>query len=265
MAHDRLDSVLAGEVEQLRSAGTSKGAEKVVTEVIAPHGGQGRRYRLEGSGHQFIRMNSNGYLGLAHHPAVIEAEERATAQYGAGPGAVRFISGTTRAHVELEQRLAGFHARAEAVVLSSAYAAVVSTLMSLATAGTAVLSDELNHNCIINGLRMARPSSRDVYPHLAYDVLDSKLSALVGVVDRVLVVTDGVFSMRGDFADLGVLAEIVARHDDSFPENAVLIVDDSHGVGAFGQGGRGTEGSPGAAPTSSSAHWERPSGSTGAT
>jgi glycine C-acetyltransferase len=186
-------------------------------------------------------MNSNGYLGLAHHPAVIEAEERATARYGSGPGAVRFISGTTRPHVDLEERLATFHTRADAVVFSSAYAAVVSSLASLATAGTAVLSDELNHNCIINGLRMARPTSRDVYPHLAYEVLDAKLTALSGEVDRVLVVTDGVSSMRGDFADLGVLSEIVSRHDPSFQENVVLVVDDSHGVGAFGDGGRGTE------------------------
>jgi glycine C-acetyltransferase len=88
---------------------------------------------------------------------------------------------------------------------------------------------------------MARPSSRDVYPHLGYDALDAKLGELAGEADRVLVVTDGVFSMRGDYADLGVMAEIVARHDASFPENVVLVVDDSHGVGAFGKGGRGTE------------------------
>lgn len=241
MGHDRLDSVLAGEVTQLEVAGTAKGAEKVITDVVPPHGGHGRRYRLAGSAVEFLRMNSNGYLGLAHHPAVIEAEERATAHFGTGPGAVRFISGTTHPHVDLERRLAGFHTRGDAVVFSSAYAAVVSTLVSLATAATAVLSDALNHNSIINGLRMARPAARDVYPHLAYSTLDDKLGSLAGEVDRVIVVTDGVFSMRGDYAGMATLAEIVERHDPHFPENVVLVVDDSHGVGAFGAGGRGTE------------------------
>jgi glycine C-acetyltransferase len=241
MAHDRLVEVLAGEVEDLRAAGTAKGEEKVITDVVPPHGGMGRRYRLEGSDGDFLKMNSNSYLGLSHHPAVIEAEERATARFGAGPGAVRFISGTYRAHQDLETRLADFHTRAASVVYSSAYAAVLSTLVSLTTAATAVLSDELNHNCIINGLRMTRPASRDVYPHLDLGTLDSKLSGLAGQVERVLVVTDGVFSMRGDFADLSALGEVAMRHDQEFSENVVVIVDDSHGVGAFGPGGRGTE------------------------
>jgi glycine C-acetyltransferase len=241
MGHDRLDQVLSGELEGLRTAGTAKGDEAVIVGVLPPSGGLGRRYLLEGSDQPFLRMNSNGYLGLSHHPAVIDAEERATREFGAGPGAVRFISGTYRPHVELEERLAAFHGRQAAVVYSSAYAAVVSTLMSLTTPGTAILSDELNHNCIINGVRMTRPASRDVYPHLDMDTLDVKLADLEGSVDRVLVITDGVFSMRGDFVDLAALDEVVGGHDDAFSENVVVVVDDSHGVGAFGEGGRGTE------------------------
>lgn len=241
MAHDRLDQTLAAEVEALRSAGTDKGREAVITGVVAPSGGLGRRYLLAGSDRPFLRMNSNSYLGLSHHPAVLDAEVEGAHRFGAGPGAVRFISGTYDTHVELERRLASFHSRPGAVVFSSAYAAVVSTLMSLVTPETAILSDALNHNCIINGARMARPAAREVYPHLDYDALDRALDELKGKADRVVVVTDGVFSMRGDYADLSILTEICARHDPAFPENVVLIVDDSHGVGAFGDGGRGTE------------------------
>ncbi|HEX6945808.1 MAG TPA: aminotransferase class I/II-fold pyridoxal phosphate-dependent enzyme [Acidimicrobiia bacterium] len=241
MAHDRLDQALAAEVDALRTAGTDKGREAVITGVMAPSGGFGRRYRLEGTDQPFLRMNSNSYLGLSHHPAVLDAEIEAAHRFGAGPGAVRFISGTYQTHVELERRLASFHSRPGAVVFSSAYAAVVSTLMSLVTEETAVLSDALNHNCIINGVRMSRPAFRDVFPHLDYDALDRALAGLEGKVKRVIVVTDGVFSMRGDYADLAVISGIIGRHDGAFPENVILMVDDSHGVGAFGDGGRGTE------------------------
>lgn len=241
MPHDRLDEVLGGELASLRESGTAKGEESVITEVVAPSGGLGRRYRLEGSHRDYLRMNSNSYLGLSHHPAVIAAEERATARFGAGPGAVRFISGTYRPHLDLEARLASFHSRQASVIYSSAYAAVVSTLVTLTTPQTAILSDELNHNCIINGVRMTRPATRDVYPHLDFEALDAKLSDLAGSVGRVLVITDGVFSMRGDFADLDALVEVARAHDDDFAENVVVVVDDSHGVGAFGPGGRGTE------------------------
>jgi glycine C-acetyltransferase len=186
-------------------------------------------------------MNSNGYLGLSRHPAVVAAEEEATRDFGAGPGAVRFISGTYRAHIDLESRLATFHGRSAAVIFSSAYAAVVSTLTSLITADTLVLSDELNHNCIINGLRMARPAAREVYPHLDYQALDALLGDTVAQGRRAIVVTDGVFSMRGDYADLSALMELARAHDADFEEGVVVVVDDSHGVGAFGETGRGTE------------------------
>lgn len=241
MAHHRLDQALAAETSEIREAGTAKGDEAVITGVVPPEGGLGRRYLLAGSDRRYLRMNSNSYLGLSHHPGVLDAEAAAAHRFGAGPGAVRFISGTYRPHRELEERLASFHGREGTVAYSSAYAAVVSTLMSLVTPATAVLSDELNHNCIINGLRMTRPGGRDVYPHLDYDALDRALSELAGKAERVIVVTDGVFSMRGDFADLARLSEIVAGHDSRFPQNVVLMVDDSHGVGAFGEGGRGTE------------------------
>lgn len=241
MPHNRLDSLLEHQVTQLRDAGTAKGDELVISDVLAPADGFGRRYVLSGGSIGYLRMNSNSYLGLAHHPAVVGAEEEAIARFGAGPGAVRFISGTFEPHVRLEERLSSFHGRDSSIAYSSAYATVVSTLTSLVTPETAVFSDELNHNCIINGLRMARPGSRHVYSHLDYDGLDEALEGARGNAARAIVVTDGVFSMRGDFADLSRLEEIARKHDEHFEENVVLVVDDSHGVGAFGVTGRGTE------------------------
>jgi glycine C-acetyltransferase len=249
MPHDRLDPILANEVGSLRHTGTAKGSEAVIVGVVPPSNALGPRYLLEGSDRRYIRMNSNGYLGLARHPAVLDAEESATREFGAGPGAVRFISGTYRAHVELEERLASFHGRPASVIFSSAYAAVVSTLTSLITPDTVVLSDELNHNCIINALRMARPAAREVYPHLDYAALGSLLAGAVGRGQRAMVVTDGVFSMRGDYADLTELMALARSHDDQFEEGVLVITDDSHGVGAFGETGRGTEEVTASGPT----------------
>jgi len=238
---------MAGEVSALRQSGTAKGSEAVIVGIEPEHEAQGPRYLLEGDERRFIRMNSNGYLGLSRHPAVIQAEERATKEFGAGPGAVRFISGTYRAHLDLERRLASFHERPSSMIFSSAYAAVVSSLTSLITSDTVVLSDELNHNCIINALRLSRPASREVYPHLDFAALDTLL-ARTAVATRAIVVTDGVFSMRGDYADPSALMEVARAHDDAFEENVVVVVDDSHGVGAFGDSGRGTEEVSGSGP-----------------
>lgn len=241
MPHARLDAALSAEVAVLLESGTDKGAEAVIAAIIPPRSGLGHRYRLAGSDQQFVRMNSNSYLGLSLHPAVIAAEETGTRQFGSGPGAVRFISGTYQTHIDLEQRLADFHQREAAIVYSSAYAAILSTLIALITPETVVLSDELNHNCIINGVRMSRPASRGVYPHLDMGALDRALGEAAGSARRALVITDGVFSMRGDFADLSAINEVAGRHDAAYPENVVVIVDDSHGVGAYGATGRGTE------------------------
>jgi glycine C-acetyltransferase len=184
-------------------------------------------------------MNSNSYLGMGLRPEVIEAEELATARWGAGPGAVRFISGTYAPHIELERALAAFHGRESAMIFSSAYAAVVSVLVPLITDHTVVISDELNHNCIINAMRLARPQEKIVYKHVDMDGLDAALARADAA--RAVVVTDGIFSMRGDHAPLDRIMEIARKHDSRYPENVSVIVDDSHGVGAFGRTGRGTE------------------------
>ena len=242
MPLDRLSTVLDAHVRSLEEAGTAKGAEHVVVAVKRPEGDRGPRFLLQGQGdREFIRMNSNSYMGLGLHPEVMAAEEEATRTFGAGPGAVRFISGTYGPHVELERRLAAFHGREAAMIFSSAYAAIVSTLVPLVTAETVLISDELNHNCIINAMRLARPAGKEVYKHLDLAQLDAQLGAWKGRAKRAVVVTDGIFSMRGDHAPLDEIVEICRRHDGDFPENVVLVVDDSHGVGGFGATGRGTE------------------------
>ncbi|HXO20224.1 MAG TPA: aminotransferase class I/II-fold pyridoxal phosphate-dependent enzyme [Thermoanaerobaculia bacterium] len=242
MPLDRCAEALANDLAALREKGTQKGAESVIVRVLSPAGGLGPRYLLAGEGEKpFLKMNSNNYLGLAGNPEVVRAEEEATRSFGAGPGAVRFISGTYEAHVELERRLAAFHGREAGMIFSSAYATILGVLNPLITAETVVVSDELNHNCIINAMRLARPKDKQVYKHLDLGDLDERLARAAGSCRRAIVVTDGVFSMRGDHAPLPEIAAIARRHDSGFPENVVLVVDDSHGVGAFGASGRGTE------------------------
>ncbi len=242
MPLDRLSPLLDRHVAGLEEAGTAKGHEAVVVGVRSAQGSRGPRFLLEGEGQtEFLRMNSNSYLGMGLHPDVVVAEERATADFGAGPGAVRFISGTYKAHTDLEARLAAFHGREAAMVFSSAYATIVSTLVPLTTSETVLISDELNHNCIINAMRLSRPAGKAVYSHNDVESLDDALTEWRGKAKRAVVVTDGIFSMRGDHAPLAEINEVCRAHDVHFEENVVLVVDDSHGVGAFGRTGRGTE------------------------
>jgi glycine C-acetyltransferase len=249
MPTDRFQAALSNELAALRYRGTLKGAEPVITRVLPAQGERGPRYLLAGEGDKlFLKMNSNNYLGLALHPELIHAEEAASKAFGVGPGAVRFISGTYQAHLDLEARLAAFHGRESAMIFSSAYAAVLGVIVPLITPETALVSDELNHNCIINAMRLARPKEKQIYRHLDMADLEAKLAAVAGSCRRALVVTDGIFSMRGDHAPLPEIAAICRRFDAQFPENVVLMVDDSHGVGAFGPTGRGTEERTGSGP-----------------
>ena len=242
MALDRLIRVLDAQVERLQKEGRAKGAESVVTRVIPPNEGRGPRFMIRGEGDkQFIRMNSNSYLGLGLRNEVIEAEENGSRTYGAGPGAVRFISGTYEPHIELERTLAEFHGREAGMIFSSAYATMMGILTPLITEETVVISDALNHNCIINAIRLARPAAKAVYAHNDVEALEKACSEAVGKGRRLLVVTDGIFSMRGDHAPLAEIVRTVRKHDGKFDENAIVVVDDSHGVGAFGETGRGTE------------------------
>jgi glycine C-acetyltransferase len=249
MPIDRIHGVLAAELSALSERGTSKRDEAVIVRVLPPAGGRGPRVELAGQGERrFLKMNSNGYLGLTHRSELMRAEEAAVQAFGTGPAAVRFISGTYEPHVQLEERLARFHGREAGMIFSSAYATVVSLLVPLITAETAVISDELNHNCIINAIRLSRPRSKEVYKHLDLGGLEAKLAAAAGQARRAIVVTDGIFSMRGDHAPLPEIFALARRFDAEFPENVLVVVDDSHGVGSFGHTGRGTEEQTGSGP-----------------
>ena len=238
MPLDRVSEVFRAHVESLVAAKTAKGRESVVVQVIRGNSRKGPRFILDGEGDkEFIRMNSNSYLGMSLREPIIAAEEEAVAEFGAGPGAVRFISGTYAHHVRLEERLAKFHGRDAAMIFSSAYATIISTITALTTAETAIISDELNHNSIINAIRLSRPSSKAVYKHNDVKGLEAELERASGNARRAVVITDGIFSMRGDHAPLDAIMAVARRHDAQFEENVVVIVDDSHGVGAFGTTG----------------------------
>lgn len=242
MSLKQIENILSEKLNDLKARGTLKGEEKVITGIKGAKDGFGPRYLLAEQGEkEFLRMNSNSYLGLSLNKDVIQAEEEACRKFGAGPGAVRFISGTYKPHVKLEKRLAHFHGREAAMVFSSAYSTVMGVLPQFITEETLVVSDELNHNCIINAIRLSRPAKKDVYRHLDMTELERILRENTGHAKRVVVATDGIFSMRGDFAPLDRIVEICKRYESGYEEGIITIVDDSHGVGAFGKTGRGTE------------------------
>ncbi|MBN2217150.1 MAG: aminotransferase class I/II-fold pyridoxal phosphate-dependent enzyme [Pirellulales bacterium] len=242
MSASKLEKTLIASIEERRAKGTLKGRELVIAGVKRPSGEKGYRYLLEGFGdREFLKMNQNAYLGMNLRKEVIDAEEEACRKYGAGPGAVRFINGTFEPHVELEKRLARFHGREAAMIFSSAYATMIGTFPALISDKTALISDELNHNCIINAIRLSRPQVKEIYKHLDMADMEQRIKKNQGAVNRVVIVTDGIFSMRGDYAPLDQIARIAQKYDDQFPEGCTVIVDDSHGVGAFGRTGRGVE------------------------
>lgn len=238
---NKLDLVLEQEVQKLHREGRAKGKELVIREVIPPTGNKGPRYLLESYEYPFIKMNSNAYLGLTMHPRLLRAEEEASRRFGVGPGAVRFISGSYRDHIELEKELAVFHGREAAMIFSSAYVTSLGVISALTDAETVVISDALNHNCIINAQRMSRPADKMIYRHNDMLDLEKKLKDAAGKGKRCLVITDGIFSMRGDHAPLDKIVELCRKAEPDFDEAVTLIVDDSHGVGALGENGRGTE------------------------
>ena len=236
----KIEKVLSKGLYELKEKGIIKGKETVITGIKQAQESKGSRYFIEGYGSkEFLMMNSNSYLGMGLRKEVIEAEEKAAREFGAGPGAVRFISGTYESHVELEKRLAKFHNKEAGMIFSSAYAAIMGTLPPLISKDTIVISDQLNHNCIINAARLSRPKDKRIYSHNNTNELESNLKECIGICRRVIVVTDGIFSMRGDYAPLPEIADLAEKYDPKFEEGILTIVDDSHGVGAIGETGRG--------------------------
>jgi len=238
----KMENMLKQKLTELDGKGLLKGKEMVIVGVQPEEDGKGPRYFLSGfPGKAFLRMNSNSYLGLSLNADVKNAEETVTENFGVGPGAVRFISGTYAHRIELEAKLAEFHKREAAMIFSSAYAAIMGVITPLIDSNTIVISDALNHNSIINAIKLSRPKTKEIYRHLDIDHLEEHIERFTGKGSRVLIVTDGIFSMRGDHAPLVRIAEIADRYDAAYPEGVNILVDDSHGVGAFGKTGRGTE------------------------
>lgn len=242
MSLKQIEKTLTEKLNDLKAKGTLKGEEKVITGIKEPKDGFGQRSLLAGQGEkEFLRMNSNSYLGLSLNKNVIQAEEDACRKFGTGPGAVRFISGTFMPHVELEKRLANFHSRESAMAFNSAYSTVMGALPQFITEETLVVSDELNHNCIINAIRLSKPAKKAIYRHLDMKELEQFLLENSGQAKRAVVVTDGIFSMRGDYAPLDKIVEICRKYESGYEEGIITVVDDSHGIGAFGKTGRGVE------------------------
>jgi len=192
---------------------------------------QGPVVELEGRG-EVLCLCSNDYLGLANHPEVVRAATEGLARYGAGTASVRFICGKFLPHVELERELAAFLGTESSLSYVSCWNANAALLDALCDERTGVFSDRLNHASIIDGIRLARPAHKAVYEHADADDLRRAL-AEAPPLDRLLILTDGVFSMEGDLAPIPELAEIAAEH------GATLVVDDSHGLGVVGETGRG--------------------------
>jgi glycine C-acetyltransferase len=189
---------------------------------------------LEIEGRRVLNFCSNNYLGLANDPELVAAAGAAMDRYGVGPGAVRTIAGTVRLHTDLERRLAQFKGVDDTIVLQSGFTANAGAIPALVGAGDAIISDALNHASIIDGVRLAGKADRYVYEHCDMDSLEEQLKAASGKGYRaILIITDGVFSMDGDIAPLDRIAALAERY------GAITMVDDAHGEGVLGRGGRG--------------------------
>lgn len=250
MPLDRLDDSLMQEIDVLKAEGRAKAPERVILKVLAPAGEKGPRYKMEGSDKEYIRMNSNSYLSLSNHPELIEAADSATRRLGVGPGAVRFIDGTFSYHIALEERIARFVGKPAAKIFNSAYTANCGLALAVSNRRTYWIGDQLNHNSIIRAIRIANVpgSNRAIYDHNDLEGLRKCLEGVPQGMERVVVIFDGVFSMRGDFAPIDRIVKIAEPYQRKFRDGVITVVDDSHGIGGFGKTGRGTAEFSGAQP-----------------
>ena len=183
-------------------------------------------------GKNVLNFCSNNYLGLANHPKLVEAAKEATKKYGVGPGAVRTIAGTMDLHVQLEQRLAKFKGAEDVITFQSGFTANLGTIPALVGKEDVIFSDRLNHASIIDGCRLSG-AKIIAYEHNDAGALEDAIKEHASKYRRALIVTDGVFSMDGDVAPLPALYEVAQKYDILF------MVDDAHGEGVLGKGGRG--------------------------
>jgi len=186
-------------------------------------------------GKKVLMLCSNNYLGLSNHPKVKEAAMQAIKTHGAGSGSVRPIAGTMDIHIELEERLAKFKEAEASLVYQTGFAANAGLIPQLVGKEDLIISDELNHGSIIDGVRLAH-GERAIYKHTDMEDLKRVLNEAEKhspAYRRILIITDGVFSMDGDIAPLDGIAELAEEH------GAMIYVDDAHGEGVLGDGGRG--------------------------
>lgn len=184
------------------------------------------------NGRRVLNFCANNYLGLANHPRLVEAATQAMQKYGVGPGAVRSIAGTMSLHVELEKRIAAFKHVEAAITFQSGFTANGATIPALVGKEDAIFSDELNHASIIDGSRLSGAKIYR-YAHCSPDDLRRVIREAAGTYRRGLIISDGVFSMDGDYAPLDKLVEVAKEFD------LMTMVDDAHGEGVLGEGGRG--------------------------
>ena len=219
---------LDADLDDLRAKGLYRRLRVVQSEQAA---------RCVIDGREVITLSSNNYLGLTTHPKLREAMISATREFGAGSGAVRTIAGTMTIHAQLEARLAEFKHTEAVLTFQSGFTANTGTIPVLAPEGAVIVSDELNHASIIDGIRLTK-AERKVFPHGDTDALRSTLreirSAAGGADRTILVITDGVFSMDGDIAPLPAIVEAAEEAE------AIVFVDDAHASGVLGRNGRGT-------------------------
>lgn len=183
-------------------------------------------------GKKVLNFCSNNYLGLANHPALVAASKKATDEMGVGPAAVRTIAGTMTLHVELEKRLAQFKGVEAAITFQSGFTANLATVPALVGREDVIFSDKLNHASIIDGCRLSG-AKIIAYEHNDVKSLEEQIKANLSQYRRALIITDGVFSMDGDIAPLPDIYEVAKKYD------ILLMVDDAHGEGVLGKGGRG--------------------------
>ncbi|MCC6360301.1 MAG: glycine C-acetyltransferase [Phycisphaerales bacterium] len=221
-----LEKTLAAELAQLHETRTYKRAN----EVQAP---QAPRTRMDGK--PVINLSSNNYLALANHPKVVAAAKQAVDKFGLGTASVRFICGTMTCHLELEKKIAQFIGCEAATTFISCWDANVGVMPTLCpTPEDAIFTDALNHASIIDAIRLAK-AKRFIYKHRDLAELKSMLASPEAKAARNrLIITDGVFSMEGDIADLPELKDLATKND------ALLVIDESHATGVIGATGRGT-------------------------
>jgi glycine C-acetyltransferase len=225
-----LRSDLAARTEALRGEGLFK-SERVIASSQDAH------IRLS-DGTEVINLCANNYLGLANHPALVEAAHAALDRYGYGMASVRFICGTQTVHRELEERVSAFLGTEDTILYSSCFDANTGLFETILGEGDAIISDALNHASIIDGVRLCK-ADRYRYANGDMTDLEAKLEEASGAAHR-LIATDGVFSMDGILADVPAIADLAERHD------ALVMVDDSHAVGFVGARGHGTPEATGA-------------------